>query len=63
MVLSPTNSEINNIISEQIHSQRDRAILRRVLVDGISYERVAEECDISRNTVYNVVRRSRHHFN
>ena len=61
--MSPTNSEINNIISEQIHSQRDRAILRRVLVDGISYERVAEECDISRNTVYNVVRRSRHHFN
>lgn len=61
--MSPTNSEISSIINEQIHSQRDRGILRRVMIDGISYERVAEECAISRNTVYNVVRRSKHHFN
>lgn len=58
----PTNSEIYGIIEEKIHSQRDRAILRRVLVDGITYEKAAEEHDVCRNTVYNVIRRSRNLF-
>lgn len=58
----PTNSEIGTIIDEQIHSQRDRGILRRVLVDGITYEQAAEEHDVCRNTVYNVMRRNRNLF-
>lgn len=55
----PTNSEINGIIDEQIHSQRDRGILRRAKVDGICYEQIAEEYSVSRTTVYNIIRKHR----
>lgn len=33
-----TNSEIANAIDEWIHSERDRKILKRRLIDGICYE-------------------------
>lgn len=42
-----TNSEIRALIDEYIHSERDRAILKRRLVDGIVYEKLAEEFDLS----------------
>ena len=42
-----TNSEIINLIDEYIHSERDRRIMKRRLVDGICYEPLAEEFDIS----------------
>lgn len=42
-----TNSQISQIIDEYIHSERDRAILKRRLIDGIFYEPLAEEFDIS----------------
>lgn len=42
-----TNSRIREIIGEYIHSERDRAILIRRLVDGLTFERLAEEFDLS----------------
>ena len=42
-----TNSRIRELIAEYIHSQRDRAILERRLIDGITFERIAEEFDLS----------------
>lgn len=46
-----TNSQIREIIAEWIHSARDRKILERRLIDGITFERLAEEFDLSvRNT-------------
>lgn len=42
-----TNSEIEHEINERIHSERDRAILKRRLIDGICYEPLAEEFDMS----------------
>lgn len=42
-----TNSEIIEGIQELIHSERDRNILKRRLVDGITYEKLAEEFDLS----------------
>ena len=42
-----TNSEIINLINEYIHSERDREIMKRRLVDGICYEPLAEEFDLS----------------
>ena len=41
------NSEIIALIDEKIHSERNRAILKRRLVDGITYEKLAEEFDLS----------------
>lgn len=47
MNLEYTNSQITALIDEHIHSQRDRAILKRRLIDGICYEPLAEEFDLS----------------
>lgn len=42
-----TVSEIENLIEEWIFSERDRFILKRLLLDGISYEQVSEEVGLS----------------
>lgn len=42
-----TNSEIERRISEHIHSERDRRIMRLRLIDGITYERIAEVVEMS----------------
>lgn len=38
-----TNSQIIAAINEYIHSERDRQMLRRRLVDGLTFEQLAEE--------------------
>lgn len=40
-------SEVSRLIDEWIFSERDRAILKRRLLDGVTYERLAEEFDLS----------------
>ena len=45
--ISLTNSEIAEIISEHIHSERDRHILKMKLIDGYTYEKIAEIVDMS----------------
>lgn len=42
-----TNSQIERLIDEHIHSERDRAIMKRRLIDGICFEPLAEEFDLS----------------
>jgi hypothetical protein len=42
-----TNTQISHIIDEYIHSERDRALLKRRFIDGICYEPLAEEFDLS----------------
>lgn len=42
-----TNSQIEGLIDEHIHSERDRAILKRRLIDGICYEPLSEEFELS----------------
>lgn len=42
-----TNTEIIELINEYIHSERDRKIMKRRLVDGICYEPLAEEFELS----------------
>ncbi len=41
------NSEIERLIDERIHKERDRLILKRRLIDGICYEPLAEEFKLS----------------
>ena len=50
-----TNSKIRELIAEHIHSERDRAILCRRLIDGISFERLSEEFDLSVRQTKNIV--------
>lgn len=50
-----TNSQINKLIDEYIHNERDRAILKRRLIDGLTYERLAEEFELSVRRVKTIV--------
>lgn len=50
-----TNSQVCEIINEYIHSERDRAILKRRLVDGILFEPLAEEFDMSVRQIKRIV--------
>ena len=47
MKIDLPNSEIEHRISERIHSERDRRIMRLRLVDGLTYERIAEAVEMS----------------
>lgn len=47
VVVEYSNIQIAEIIDEYIHSERDRAILKRRLIDGICFEPLAEEFDLS----------------
>jgi hypothetical protein len=53
-----TNSQISGIIDEYIHSVRDRKLLKRRLIDGITYERIAEEFDLSVRQTKTIVYRA-----
>ena len=50
-----TNSRIRELIDEHIHSERDRKILKRRLVDGITFEPLAEEFEMSVRQIKNIV--------
>ena len=52
-----TNSQISAIIDEVIHSERDRAILKRRYIDGICFEPLAEEFAMSMRQVKRIVYR------
>lgn len=50
-----TNSQIAAIIDEHIHNARDRKILKRRYIGGITYEPLAEEFGLSVRQVKNIV--------
>lgn len=50
-----SRSEWENLIDQWIFKERDRAILKRRLLDGVCYEPLAEEFDLSVQQVKNVV--------
>ena len=51
-----SNSQIREIIEEWIHNGRDRIILADRLIDGMTFEQIAEKHDMSvrqiKNSVY-----------
>lgn len=48
-------SVIEGLIDEWIFSERDRKLLKRRLLDGITYENLAEEFDLSVRQVKTIV--------
>lgn len=50
-----SNSDISKIIDEYIHNERNRKILRRRFIDGICYEPLAEEFDLSVRQIKNII--------
>jgi DNA-directed RNA polymerase specialized sigma24 family protein len=53
------NSVIAANIRERIHKRRDRQIMARKLIDGATYEEIAEEVGMSPRGVKYVVQRHR----
>lgn len=53
--LGISNQDIESAIDSYIPHQRNRQILKRKLVDGITFERVAEEFDLSVRQVKYIV--------
>ena len=50
-----TNSQIRGLIAEHIHSSRDRIILEKRLIDGLTYERISEDMDMSTRQIKNII--------
>ena len=50
-----SNSQVDHLINEWIHNERDRKILHRRLIDGVRFEPLAEEFDMSVRQVKNIV--------
>lgn len=50
-----SNSHIEMVIDECIHSERDRKLMKRRLIDGLTYEMLAEEFDLSSRQVSRIV--------
>ena len=50
-----SNSRIREVIAEWIHDERNRKILERRLIDGLTFERLAEEFDMSDRQMRRIV--------
>lgn len=53
------NSELSLLIDEWIKSERNRKLLKRRLIDGITIERIAEEFDLSAERTRVIIKQSK----
>lgn len=54
-----SRSDYEKLIEEWVFSERDRAIMKRRILDGITYENIAEEFDLSVRNVQYIVEKHR----
>lgn len=57
-----TNSQIAALIDEHIHSERDRRIMKRRFIDGICYEPLAEEFQMSDRQIKRIIYKLQEHL-
>lgn len=50
-----SNSELSKVIDEWVKGERNRDIMKRRLIDLITYERIAEEFDLSARHVRTII--------
>lgn len=50
-----SNERVSWVIDQYIHNKRNREILKRRLIDGVCFEPLAEEFDLSVRQVKNIV--------
>lgn len=53
------NSELAELINERIHSEKARGIMKRRLIDGVTFEALAEEVGMSTRGVKYLVQRNK----
>lgn len=58
MTFGLSRSQLSEMIDEWIFSERDRAVLKRRLLDGITYDNLSEEFSLSVRQVKNIVYKS-----
>ena len=51
--------EYSKLIDDWVFSERDRRIMKRRLLDAITYEQIAEEFDLSVSQVKRIVKKRR----
>lgn len=59
MIDNIPNSELERLIEEWVKSERNRKILKRRLIDGIHYEKIAEEFELSDRQVKTIVKKEK----
>ena len=52
-----STSDVKRLIDSWIFNERDRAILKRRLIDGITFEKLAEEFELSVVQVKRIVKK------
>ena len=57
MLSELSRSQWEHLIDEHVFSERDRKIMKRKLLDGIPFEALAEEVDMSTRQVKNIVKK------
>ena len=50
-----SRTELTEVITEWVLNERDRRLISRRLIDGVTYERLAEEFDMSVAQVKRIV--------
>lgn len=50
-----SNSQISHLIDEWVHSKRDRDILKLRYIDGLTFEKISEQCDMSVRQVKRII--------
>lgn len=53
------NSELERLIDEWLKSERNRKILKRRLIDGIHYEKIAEEFELTDRQIKTIVKKEK----
>ena len=53
-----TNSQAREIIAEFLHSERDRRLMERRLIDGVVIEKLSEEFELSVSQVKRIIMRN-----
>lgn len=59
MISDIPNSELERLIDEWVKSERNRKILKRRLIDGIHYEKIAEEFELSDRQIKTIVKKEK----
>lgn len=57
MVINKSRTEVEFVIDEWIFHERNRNILKRRLLDGLTYEKLAEEFDMSPQQIKTIVKK------
>lgn len=53
-----SNSEIEYLVDEWVHSQRDRQIVKSRLLDGLTFEKLSEVYSLSVTQTKTIVRKA-----